>query len=309
MNISYRWLQSLLPGLAATPQRIAEHLAMLGAPVDEIVDIGGPLKDVLIARVIERQQHPNADRLSLCRVDAGSGTELQVVCGAPNVRTGGIYPFIPVGGTLPGEVVIRKAKIRGLESQGMLCSARELGLGRDHEGILELHGELPVGASFIEAVRLDDHRLVLDVTPNRPDLLSHIGVAREIGAIAGITPALPAFPGAGQPPAYRLEPGVAGSAAGDGVRVTLADTRLCPRYLGLVIRGVAVGPSPEWLAGHLRALGLRPISNVVDATNYVLHELGQPLHAFDLDRLGSEVVVRPARDGERLTTLDGVERN
>ena len=307
MNISYRWLQALLPGLEESPQRIAEHLAMLGAPVDELVDVGGPLRDVRIARVIERMPHPNADRLSLCRVDAGTGVELQVVCGAPNVRTGGIYPFMPVGGTLPGDVVIRKAKIRGIESQGMLCSARELGLGRDHEGILELHGELPIGASFIEAGQLDDFRLVVDVTPNRPDLLSHFGVAREIGAELGIVPALPAFPNRADA-AVTLNAGPGGTAAGDGVRVTLEDVGLCPRYLGLVIRDVEVRPSPEWLAGRLRAIGLRPISNVVDATNYVLHELGQPLHAFDLDRLGGEVVVRNARAGEQLTTLDGVTR-
>ena len=170
MNISYRWLQALLPGLEETPQQVADRLAMQGAPVDDVVDIGGPLRDVVIARVIERMQHPNADRLSLCRVDAGTGEELQVVCGAPNVRTGGIYPFAPVGASLPGDVVIRKAKIRGLESQGMLCSARELNIGRDHEGILELHGDLPIGASFIETVSLDDTRLVVDVTPNRPSV-------------------------------------------------------------------------------------------------------------------------------------------
>jgi len=308
MNISYRWLQALLPGLQESPERIAEHLAMQGAPVDELLDVGGPLRDVRVARVIERLPHPNADRLSLCRVDAGTGVELQVVCGAPNVRSGGVYPFVPVGASLPGDVQIRKAKIRGLESQGMLCSARELGLGRDHEGILELHGDLPIGASFVEAVNLDDYRLVLDVTPNRSDLLSHLGVAREIGAELGIEPMLPPFPGADAEAELVLLGDRQDVAGGDGVRVSLADTTLCPRYLGLVIRDVEIGPSPEWLAGRLRAVGLRPISNVVDATNYVLHELGQPLHAFDLDRLGAEVVVRTARPGEQLATLDGVDR-
>jgi phenylalanyl-tRNA synthetase beta chain len=305
MNISYRWLQALLPGLQEPPARVADLLAMQGAPVDEIVDLGGPLRDVRIARVIEAKRHPNADRLSLCRVDAGSGVELQVVCGAPNVRSGGIYPFAPVGATLPGDVVIKRAKIRGEESQGMLCSARELGLGRDHEGILELSGDLPVGASFIEVMALDDVRLVVDVTPNRPDLLSHLGVAREIGAALGIAPALPAMPGA---PAAGLELAKGNPAQGDGITVRLEDVELCPRYLGLVIRGVRVAPSPSWLEARVRAIGLRPISNVVDATNYVLHELGQPLHAFDLARLGDTVVVREARAGERITTLDGVTR-
>ena len=306
MNISYRWLQALLPGLAETPADLAERLAMQGAPVDEVVDIGGPLRDVVIARVVEREQHPNADRLSLCRVDAGTGELLQVVCGAPNVRAGGVYPFAPVGASLPNDVVIKKARIRGMESQGMLCSARELGLGREHEGILELHGELPVGASFIEAVGLADARLVVDVTPNRPDLLSHLGVARELGAELGLDLELPAFPGAAALPGYGLVGG--NPAQADGVSVAIEDEALCPRYLGLVIRGVQVGPSPEWLASRMRAIGLRPISNVVDATNYVLHELGQPLHAFDLDRLGNTVLVRPARAGEKLETLDGAER-
>ena len=305
MNISYRWLQALLPGLDAAPDRIADVLAMQGAPVDEIVDLGGPLRDVRVARVIEARRHPNADRLSLCRVDAGDGTELQVVCGAPNVKSGGIYPFAPVGATLPGDLVIRRAKIRGEESEGMLCSARELGLGRDHEGILELPDDLPVGASFIDVMALDDVRLVVDVTPNRPDLLSHLGVAREVGAALGIAAGLPRLPNT---PVASAELARGNPARGDGVTVQLEDTGLCPRYLGLVVRGVSVAPAPPWLAGRVRAIGLRPISNVVDATNYVLHELGQPLHAFDLARLGDTVVVREARAGERITTLDGVER-
>jgi phenylalanyl-tRNA synthetase beta chain len=329
MNISYRWLQALLPGLTETPAAIADLLAMQGAPVDELIDLGGPLRDVRIARVIEARRHPNADRLSLCRVDAGTGTELQVVCGAPNVTSGGVYPFAPVGATLPGDVVIRRARIRGEESQGMLCSARELALGRDHEGIMELPGDLPVGASFVETMGLDDVRVVVDVTPNRPDLLSHIGVAREVGAALGLAVALPKAPNAGDTHAGSglgggspgIDSGNAakrrprnsgprdGSEAGaDGVTIRIEDTDLCPRYLGLVIRGVRVAPSPAWLEARMRAIGLRPISNVVDATNYVLHELGQPLHAFDLERLGSSIVVRPARSGERITTLDGTER-
>jgi phenylalanyl-tRNA synthetase beta chain len=302
MNISYRWLLDLVPGLDAPPQQLADRLAMLGAPVDEIVDVGGPLRDVVIARVEEAGRHPNADRLSLCRVNAG-GQTLSVVCGAPNVRAGALYPFAPVGATLPGGVTIRRAKIRGEESQGMLCSARELGLGRDHEGIMELHGEFEPGRSFVEATGLDDARIIVDVTPNRPDLLSHLGVAREVAAAAGLEARLFEVPGAGAPPALRA----AGSEAA-GVRVRIDDERLCSRYLGLVMRGVRIAASPEWLAARLRTIGLRPINNVVDATNWVLHELGQPLHAFDLERLGNSVVVRAARPGERIVTLDGSER-
>lgn len=306
MNISYRWLRDLAPGVPASPQEVAERLAMLGAPVDEIVELGAELGDVVIARVDDVRQHPNADRLRVCTVDAGTGATLQVVCGAPNVEAGGFYPFAPVGATLPGDVQIRKAKLRGEASEGMLCSARELGLGRDHAGLMVLAGEWEPGARFVEALELNDARLVVDVTPNRPDLLSHLGVAREVapGGVAEIT--LPPFDGASvspQPARAEWQGEVA------GIRVAIDALDGCPRYMAAVIRGLRVGPSPEWLATRLRVIGLRPINNVVDATNYVLHELGQPLHAFDLARLrGREVRIRRAADGETLRTLDGVER-
>lgn len=306
MDISYRWLQSLAQSLTGSPDRLAEQLAMQGAPVDEILDVGAPLRDVRIGRVLEVRRHPNADRLSVCRVDAG-GDPLQVICGAPNVRAGAFYPFAPAGAKLPGGVAIRKARIRGEESNGMLCSARELELGRDHEGILELHGVFEPGASYIDSVGLDDVRLVLDVTPNRPDLLSHWGVARELadGGEAGL--ALPAVPGA---PALTLRYSPSGpAAAAANLSLLLEDSAGCPRYIGIVLRGVRVHASPEWLASRLRAVGQRPINNIVDATNYVLQELGQPLHAFDLATLSSPaVIVRRARTGESLVTLDGETR-
>ncbi|MFW6079895.1 MAG: phenylalanine--tRNA ligase subunit beta, partial [Gemmatimonadota bacterium] len=314
MNISYRWLRSLAPELSDSPDRIADRLAMYGAPVEEVRRVGEALGDLVIGRVARVREHPNADRLSLCDVDAGGEDLLQVVCGAPNVREGAFYPFIPVGGTLPGGVAIRKAKIRGETSRGMLCSERELGLGRDHTGILELRGEYSPGERYVDAVGLDDVRLTIEVTPNRPDLLSHLGVARELapGGEAGVR--LPAFPGDRAAPSAEtagrlaIERAERQGAAG-GVAVRLEDPRGCPRYIGAVIRGVEVGPSPEWLASRLRAVGLAPINNVVDATNYVVHELGQPLHAFDLDRLaGGEVVVRRAEAGEAIVTLDGERR-
>ena len=157
MNISYRWLRSIAPGLQGTPQEVAERLAMLGAPVDEIVDLGGQIGDVVIARVDEVRQHPNADRLRICTVSAGGDAPLQVVCGAPNVEAGGLYPFAPIGATLPGGLEIKKAKLRGEESQGMLCSARELGLGRDHAGLMTLQGDFAPGTGFRDALGLDDH--------------------------------------------------------------------------------------------------------------------------------------------------------
>ncbi len=310
MNVSYRWLTALAPELEGTPEQIADRLAMYGAPVDEIVSVGAEIEDIVIARVEGVRRHPNADRLSLCEVDAGTGEVFQVVCGAPNVRAGHYYPFAPVGASLPGGIKIRKAKIRGEESRGMLCSERELGLGRSHEGIMELHGEYTPGEPFVPALGLDDVRLVVDVTPNRPDLLSHWGVARELapGGEAGLR--LPPFPqrDSATSSAVRFER-VPREGSVDGIRVVLEDSHGCPRYMGAVIHGVRVGPSPDWLAARLRAVGLRPINNVVDATNYVLYELGQPLHAFDLDRLGGgEVRIRRARAGESIVTLDGERR-
>jgi phenylalanyl-tRNA synthetase beta chain len=308
MNISYRWLQSIAPGLQGTPQELAERLAMLGAPVDEIVDLGGQIGDVVIARVDEVRQHPNADRLRICTVNAG-GEPLQVVCGAPNVQAGGLYPFAPVGAMLPGAAKpIEQATLRGETSNGMLCSARELGLGRDHAGLMALRGDFAPGTNFRQALGLDDWQLVVDVTPNRGELLSHLGVARELapGGEDGIKlPHVPNDRGHACPVKQgRRECDLAGL-----VEVQIQDDQGCMRYMGAVLRGVTVGPSPEWLATRLRAIGARPINNVVDATNYVLHELGQPIHAFDLARLrGGRVVIRGAQAGERLTTLDGVER-
>ena len=307
MDVSYRWLKSLAPGIEGTPREVADRLALLGAPVDEIVDLGSEIGDVVVARVSEVRQHPNADRLRICTVDDGSGAALQVVCGAPNVEAGRLYPFAPIGAHLPGGLEIKKARLRGEASEGMLCSARELGLGRDHAGLMTLNGDFAPGTRFREALELDDWRLVVDVTPNRGELLSHVGVARELapGGVDGID--LPRFPGA---PRVKL-PCVSARREGEcgPIHVEVEDSHGCPRYMGAIVRGVKVGPSPEWLASRLRAVGQRPINNVVDATNYVLQELGQPLHAFDLAKLrGEHVIVRRAREGETLVTLDGVER-
>lgn len=305
MNISYHWLRTLAPTITDSADKIAERLGMLGAPVDEMTRLGAELGDIVIARVTEVRPHPNADRLRLCMVEAGEPEPLQVVCGAPNVEAGGFYPFAPVGATLPGGMVIRKAKLRGEASEGMLCSARELGLGRDHTGLLPLRGEWSPGTPFVPALELDDVRMLIDITPNRPDLLSHLGVARELAPGGAADVHLNAF----RDLAVEVEL-VAADAGGEtaGVTLRIEDTEGCPRYTAAVVRGVTVAPSPEWLATRLRAIGQRPINNIVDATNYVLHELGQPLHAFDLAKLGTQVVVRRARAAERLTTLDGVER-
>src|SRR5680860_1102493 len=180
MNISYRWLKSIAPSITDSPREIADRLGMLGAPVDDLVELSAGLGDIVIARVDEVRSHPNADRLRICVVQSGDDEPRQVVCGAPNVEAGGYYPFAPIGATLPGGLKIKKAKLRGEASEGMLCSARELGLGRDSAGLMALSGSWTPGTALIDGLGLNDSRLALDITPNRSDLLSHVGVAREL---------------------------------------------------------------------------------------------------------------------------------
>ncbi len=314
MNVSYRWLTDIAPGIQASPETLADELGLLGAPVESMERPGAGLDDIVVGRVLESRPHPDADRLSLCRVDAG-GDAVEVVCGAPVIEEGGLYPFAPVGTTLPGGMEIRKAEIRGQASEGMLCSEHELRLGKDAAGIMRLADDHAVGQSLVEALGLGDTRIEIEVTPNRPDLLSHLGVARELAPDGHHGLELPPFPApdtdersdATLPPLeLRRAPDV-GTVAGAEIRID--DTAGCPRYIAALIEGVEVGPSPPWLAARLRAIGQRPINNVVDATNYILHELGQPLHAFDFDRLdGPAIVVRRAEPGETLTTLDDVDR-
>ncbi|MDX1492887.1 MAG: phenylalanine--tRNA ligase subunit beta [Longimicrobiales bacterium] len=307
MNVSTRWLKDMVPGLPGSPRELAEHLALRGAPVEEIVSPGEALGDIVVGRVVSTGPHPNADRLSLCEVDGGDGV-VQVVCGAPNVEEGAFYPFAPVGAVLPGDFKIKKAKIRGEVSQGMLCSAKELGLGTDHAGIMEIHGDLAPGQSFVEALGLDDATLDVEITANRGDLLSHAGVARELASEGEGRVVLPEIPDAPElAPEYQVD---SSEVEAGGVSIRIDDPDLCSRYLGAVIRGVEIGPSPAWLQERLRGAGARPINNVVDATNYVMLELGQPLHAFDLEHLqGSAIVVRRAGEGEStFVTLDDEER-
>ncbi|MFP4623399.1 MAG: phenylalanine--tRNA ligase subunit beta [Gemmatimonadota bacterium] len=315
MNVSYRWLRDLAPGIQESPEALAEKLGMLGAPVEDVLRPGEALGDVVVGRVLESLPHPDADRLSLCRVDAG-GEPLQVVCGAPNVEEGALYPFAPVGATLPGGLEVRKATIRGEDSHGMLCSERELGLGTDASGIMRLADGHRAGAPLVDALALEDTRLTLEVTPNRPDLLSHVGVAREIAPDGHHGIELPPFPASDSDertdatvPPLELRRFERAGPVGD-TTVRIEDPAGCPRYIAAVLDDIEVGPSPAWLAARLRSIGQRPINNVVDATNYVLHELGQPLHAFDLDRLaGGAVIIRRAAAGERITTLDHVDRS
>jgi phenylalanyl-tRNA synthetase beta chain len=312
MNASLRWLSAFLRR-PLDARDVAARLGMLGAPVDAIEPLHADLGELVIGLVEEVRQHPNADRLRVCLVNDGGEERRNVVCGAPNVTAGRKYPFARVGTSVPHgkggtPMRIEKAKLRGEPSEGMLCSARELGLGQEHDGILELDTDAAPGTPLLEAIPLDDHRLVVDVTPNRPDLLGHKGIARELAASYRVPFRLPTIPGAEPadvPPSRRAEArGTAG-----GISITIEDPASCPRFHGALIRGARVGPSPEWLRRRLEAVGVRSINNVVDATNYVMFELNQPMHAYDASTLrGGALVVRRGRAGERVVTLDGAER-
>ncbi|MEO7040741.1 MAG: phenylalanine--tRNA ligase subunit beta [Gemmatimonadaceae bacterium] len=305
MNASYEWLKEFTD-FDLTPQQLRDAITSRAATVEELVSLRADLADVVVGLVVEAKPHQNSDHLWVTKVDAGTGELLDVVCGAPNVQAGSKYPFAPSGATLPGGLKLERRKIRGETSNGMLCSARELGLGAEHDGILALHTDAAPGTPFLAAYPAGDTRLVIDVLPNRPDLLSHEGLAREISAFTGNDLHMPEHANTTDAPA--LAHADSDGSTG-GVRVVVDDAEACPLYTATVIRGVRIAPSPEWLAERVVAIGLRSINNVVDATNYMLHGFGQPMHAFDLDRLqGPEIRVRKARAGERIRTLDGVDR-
>lgn len=308
MIVSHEWIKQFVPH-DRSAQDVGDALSRHCVTLDNIARLGADLASFVVAQVVEAGRHPNSDHLWVTKVDDGSGTLLDVVCGAPNVVAGAKYPFARSGTIMPGGLKIEKRKIRGETSNGMLCSSRELGLGQEHDGILTLDTDVAPGTPLLEVLPSADARIDLDVLPNRPDLLSHRGVAREVSAILGVPMhARPADIAAGlhEVPVHTGTAQVSGA----GVSVRIEDALACPRYVAAVIRGVRVGPSPDWLRGRLESIGQRSISNVVDATNYVLHGLGQPVHAFDLATLaGGGIVVRPTGDGESLVTLDGVARS
>jgi phenylalanyl-tRNA synthetase beta chain len=311
VRVSHRWLTEFLPGLTQSTDELADRLHMLGLLVDDVVRADRGLEAVVLGRVQSVAAHPAADRLKLCEVEVGPGPARRIVCGAPVVKKGAFYPVALPGASLPNGVAVRASEIRGVQSEGMLCSAPELGL--EHlggaEGILELDPEGAVaGAPAAPLLGLDDTIFVLEVPSNRPDWESHLGVARELQELAGQRlrrPGDAAVAAASGAP----DPGP-GRGKADRVTVRVPDAAGCPRYMGRVIRGVRVAPGPLFAQQRLHSLGVRPVNNVVDATNYVLLELGTPLHAFDLRRVrGGEIVVRRAEPGETLVTLDGKERD
>ena len=298
MRVPLSWLRDYVE-IDGPVQELAHRLTMAGVEVGEVIELGG-WKECLVGQVLTVAPHPNADNLSLCRVNSGAG-EMEVVCGAPNVAAGQKVCFAQVGAHLYNthsgkHETLKAARIRGVVSEGMICSEVELGLGDGHEGIVVLPEDAPVGMGLDQY--LGDTILDLELTPNRLDCLSMLGVAHEVAAHTGQTVREPQldYPEEG-PPIAEL------------ATVSVADPDLCGRYTASVIQGISIGPSPQWLQDRLNRAGLRPINNVVDSTNYVMLEFNQPLHAFDLDKLEEHtIIVRRARPGETLETLDGVTR-
>ena len=301
MKVPLSWLREYVD-LVLPVEEIARRLTMAGTEVEAICYIGSDWRNIYVGQITKLSPHPNADRLQLVTVDYG-GKQITVVAGAFNIKEGDKVPLALAGARVidshapePVEVILKPTKLRGVLSEGMVCSAKELGISSDHSGILILDPDTPVGAELREV--LGDVVFELNVTPNRPDLLSMIGVAREVAALTGQKMRVPesCFEEIDTP-------------ASDFIEIEILDPDLCHRYSATVIRDVKIGPSPKWMQERLSAAGMRPINNIVDVTNYVMLEWGQPLHAFDYDLIGDhKIIVRRARQGEDMTTLDGVER-
>jgi phenylalanyl-tRNA synthetase beta chain len=298
MKVLLSWLRDFAP-IEGDPVELGEHLSDLGLAVEELDVLGEGLDGIVVARVLATRPHPNAERIHLVDVDAGDGEALQIACGAFNMAPGDLVPLATVGTTMPGGMEIGRRKLRGEWSNGMLCSARELGLGGDHAGIHILPPGPPVGAPFAEAMGIERDVLYdLEVNPNRPDAMSVAGVARDLAARLGVPFTLPE-PVVDEVPAERIE----------AVTIEVEAPDLCGRFAARVLRGVSVGPSDMAIARRLTLLGMRPINSLVDASNYVMLELGQPNHPYDLAKVrGGGLRVRRARLGETLITLDDVER-
>ena len=291
MKFSEKWLREWVDPAVST-EELVEQLTMAGLEVDSVESADAGLESLLVGEVVSVDKHPDADKLRVCQVNIGQQQPLQIVCGAPNVSAGGKYPLAPVGGSMPGGKKIKKSKLRGVESQGMLCSAQELGLSEDHDGLMELPTEALAGQSLRDFLGLDDNIIGLDLTPNRGDCLGIEGIAREVGTLLRSAVTTVAV----SPVKASID---------DRFEIDIQAPAACPQYLGRVIRGVdATAATPLWMKERLRRSGLRSLGPVVDVTNYVLLELGQPMHAFDLACLSGGVRVRYALEGEELTLLD-----
>ena len=302
MKLSYSWLKEYLE-CGLTPQEIADAMTSIGIEVDSVSEEEKLCPEVVVAEVKECVMHPDSDHLHVTKVDDGTGELITVVCGAPNVAAGQKVLFARIGAVLPGDFKIKKSKIRGVESFGMICAEDELGIGNDHSGIKVLPADAPVGVTARDYLGLKSEAVIeYEITANRVDAASHIGVERDLYAYLKLN---------GIPCSFSY-PDVSAFAEGEGeaIPVEVQDVDGALEYDGITIRDVKVGPSPEWLQEKLLAIGLHPINNVVDISNFVLFELGQPLHTFDADKIaGGKVIVRRAAEGEKIVTLDGVERN
>lgn len=293
MKFTYNWLKQYVD-FDWSPQELSDKLTFAGIEVEAVQSLGGNIPEqVVVAQILSSDRHPNADRLSVCRVHDGAG-ERQIVCGAKNYKVGDKVPLALPGAAMAGGFTIKASKLRGVESQGMMCSAEELGLPKGEDGLLILPADAPVGMKFAAYAGGGDTLYDIEVTPNRPDWLSVIGIAREIAAMTGRPLRLP-----------EVKVAQAGAAVADLARVDVQAADLCPRYTARVIRGVKIGPSPDWLRQALEKVGMRSINNVVDVTNYVLMECGHPLHAFDYNLVGGHtIVVRRAANGEMFEAID-----
>ena len=304
MKLSYNWLKDYLQ-TDLTPQQVADAMTSIGIEVDAVEEqeeIPGGLAGVVVAHVLECVEHPDSDHLHITKVDDGSPEPVQVVCGAPNVAAGQKVLFARIGTVLPGDFKIKKSKIRGVESFGMICAEDELGIGTSHDGIMVLPDDAVPGTPAKDFLHLKTEAVIeYEITANRVDAASHIGVARDLYAYLrhNNIPCKFSYPDIS---AFK-------EGAGEAIPVEVQDPTAAPRYVGITVRGVKVGPSPEWMQKKLLSIGVRPIDNIVDISNYVLFELGQPLHTFDAGKIsGGKVIVRRASEGEKIVTLDGVER-
>ena len=297
MKIPLSWLKEYVD-FEDTVEGVADRLTFSGVEVEGIERLGGGAPGVVVAEVLAVEKHPNADKLTLCKVNFGGPADMTVVCGAPNVAAGGKYPFAPLGTTLPAGFTIEKRKVRGVFSEGMLCAEDELGISKNHDGLMVLDAKWAPGTPLSEVLGPPETVIEVEITPNRPDCLSLLGIAREVAALYGTK--------VKAPDATLQESHPAVEKATSVVVEDLAD---CPRYTARVLQDVQVGPSPDWMRRRLEAAGIRAINNIVDITNYVMLECGQPLHAFDQKLLAEgRIVVRHPKPGEKILTLDGVER-
>src|SRR6059036_1124743 len=288
MKFSVNWLREFVD-LPEKPEEIADLLTRAGVETENIETRGAKIEQVIVSKIVASSRHPNADRLTVCEVDDGSGTKRQIVCGATNYKVGDKIPLALPGAKLPNGTEIRKSKLRGVESAGMLCSPIELGLGEDASGLLILSPEAKIGAPIGDLFPADTI-FDVEITPNRGDLLSHFGLAREIAALTG---------------KKLREPTPLKTAEATGSGIKISALRECPFYSARKIDNVKVGPSPNWLQAKIESVGIRSINNIVDISNFVMLELGQPTHAFDADKLRGGIDVRLARNGEKFLALDG----